>query len=96
MRYDARGAGQPSASISASQGHAEHVVDVPVRVDGGVQAGRTPTTAAPRGRPWPRGRPGVDEEEAVLGGERRHVGEGRDEADAVADLDEATEVVEGV
>ena len=40
--------------------------------------------------------PGVDQEEAVVGREGRHVGEGRAEADAVGDLDEAADVVDGV
>src|SRR6202012_3446302 len=39
---------------------------------------------------------GVDEDEAVLGGERGDVGEGGAEAEAVGDLDEPTHVVDRV
>ena len=40
--------------------------------------------------------PGVDEQQAVLGGEGRDVGEGGAEADPVGDLDEAAHVVDGM
>ena len=76
--------------------HAEDVVDVPVRVDGGVEAGGAPGADVVVDDLGQRGAAGVDQDEAVLGGERGDVGEGGAEADAVGDLDEAADVVDGV
>ena len=76
--------------------HAEDVVDVPVGVDGGVEAVRAPGADVVVDDLGQRGAAGVDEDEAVLGGEGGDVGEGGAEADAVGDLDEAADVVDRV
>ena len=91
------GAAQPCAvGLRLPDRHAEDVVDVPVGVDGGVEAGRAPGADVVVDDLGQRGAAGVDQDEAVLGGERRDVGEGGAEADAVGDLDEAADVVDRV
>ena len=76
--------------------HAEDVVDVAVRVDGGVEAVGAPGADVVVDDLGQRRAAGVDQDEAVLGGEGRDVGEGGAEADAVGDLDEAADVVDRV
>ena len=73
---------------------AADVVDVPVRVHGGVQplAGPAPQLLMHSG--GHERAPGVDQDQAVLGAEGRHVGEGRDERDAVTDLGQPAKVAD--
>ena len=74
--------------------HAEDVVDVPVGVDGGVEAGRAPRADVVVDHPGQRCAAGVDQDEAVPGGEGGDVGEGGAETHTVGDLDEAADVVD--
>jgi hypothetical protein len=82
--------------VASSSHTAEDVVDVAVRVDGGVEPRRAPGADVVVDDRGQRRAAGVDEEEPVAGLEGRDIGEGRAEADAVGDLDEAADVVDGV
>ena len=91
------GASQPAGrGLLLPDRHPEDVVDVAVGVDGGVEAVRAPGADVVVDDLGQGCTAGVDEDEAVVGGEGRHVGEGGAEADPVGDLDEAAHVVDRV
>ena len=86
----------PFVRLLLPDGNAEDVVDVAVRVHGGVESGRTPAPDVAVHHRGQRQAAGVDENEAVPGLEGGHVGEGGGEADPVGYLDESADVVNGV
>ncbi len=67
----------------------EDVVDVPVRVDGRVEAARVPSPDLIVNAPRSELVAGVDEDEPVIGRERRHPRERRDVGGSVCDLGQA-------
>ncbi len=73
-------------------GHAEDVVDVTVGVDRRVEPELRPPAHGVVHGGGDEGRPRVDENQSLLGGEGRDVGERRDEGDSVGDLRQPTEV----
>jgi hypothetical protein len=82
----------PLGRLLLEDGHAEHMVDVAVGVDRRVESEFRPPAQCLMDTRRHEGRPGVDQNQSLAGGEGRHVGEGRDEGHAVGDLGQATDI----
>ena len=87
--HDARGLPPFAAGLLVESGNPEDVVDVPVRVHGGVQPCGRPPANLVVDVPGGELAAGVDEHEPLTGRERAHVGERGQKGDAVVDRLEA-------